>query len=55
MFRLLVTYLLGDIGNTISLDLLYRGLVILLGWLLSRLVPDRLITISTLSLLSSLL
>ena len=48
MFHLLVTYLSEDIGNTISLDLLYRGLVILLGWSLSRLVPDGLITVSTL-------
>jgi len=47
----------GNIGNTVSLDPLYRGLVILLGWLLPRLAPNRLITTSTLSwfLLSNLL
>ena len=44
-----VYYILEDISNTISLNLLYRGLVILLDWLLSRLAPDRLITASTLS------
>jgi len=38
-----------NIGNTVSLDLLYKGLVTLLGWLLSRLAPDRLITTSILS------
>jgi len=34
-----------DIGNIISLDPLYRGLVILLGWLLFRLAPNGLITL----------
>ena len=38
-----------NIGNTVSLDLLYKGLVTLLGWLLSRLAPDRLIKTSILS------
>ena len=37
--------MLEGIGNTVSLDPLYRGLVlvILLGWLLSRLASNRLI------------
>ena len=39
-----VSTILENISNTISLNLLYRGLVILLDWLLSRLAPDRLIT-----------
>ena len=38
-----------NISNTISPDLLYRGLVTLLGWLLSRLASDELITASILS------
>jgi len=38
----------GDIGNTISLDLLYRGLVTLLDWLLFKLAPNGLITTSIL-------
>ena len=29
-----------DIGNTISPDPLYRGLVTLLGWSLPRLAPN---------------
>jgi len=41
--------MLRNVSNTISLDLLYRGLVILLGWLLSRLASNGLITTSTLS------
>ena len=38
----------GDIGNTLSPDLLYRGLVTLLGWSLSRIALNKLITISIL-------
>ena len=45
----IMSTILEDISNTISLNLLYRGLVILLDWLLSRLTPNRLITTSTLS------
>jgi len=37
--------LLEDIGNTISPDSLYRDLVTLLGWSLSRLASDELITV----------
>ena len=41
------TYCLsGNIGNTISSDLLYKGLIILLDWSLSRLAPDGLIIVS---------
>ena len=36
---------LGDIGNTISPNPLYRDLFTLLGWLLFRLAPNGLITI----------
>ena len=39
-----VSTILENISNTVSLNLLYRGLVILLDWLLFRLAPDRLIT-----------
>ena len=41
--------MLGDIGNIVSPDPLYRGLVKLLGWLLPRLAPNKTITASTLS------
>ena len=44
----LIELVLGNIGNIVSLNLLYRSLVILLDWLLPRLAPDRLIDISTL-------
>jgi len=44
----LIELVLGNIGNIVSLDLLYRSLVILLDWLLPRLAPDGLIAISTL-------
>ena len=52
-----ISIVLGDISNIISLDSLYKDLFILLGWSLSILVPNRLITISILfwSLLFSLL
>ena len=33
----LIFTMLGDIGNTVSLDLFYRDLVTLLGWSLPRL------------------
>ena len=38
-----------NIGNTVSLDPLYKGLVTLLGWPLPGLAPDGLITALTLS------
>ena len=38
-----------NIGNTVSLDPLYKGLVILLSQLLSILAPDELITALILS------
>ena len=38
--------MLGDISNTISLDLLYRGLVMFLSWSLPGLASDELITTS---------
>ena len=41
-------FMSGDIGNIVSPDPLYRGLVILLGWSLSRLTPNGLITVFTL-------
>ena len=34
-----------DIGNTVSPDSLYRGLVILLGWLVPKLASNRLIVV----------
>ena len=40
--------LLKNIGNTVSLDLLYRDLVIFLGWLLPRLALNGPITTSIL-------
>jgi len=43
-----ISIVLGDISNIISLDSLYKDLFILLGWSLSILVPNRLITISIL-------
>jgi len=43
-----ISILSGNIGNTVSSDPLYRGLVTLLGWLLSRLSPNGLITTSIL-------
>jgi len=39
---------LDNIGNTVSPDPLYRDLVTLLDWSLSRLAPNRLITVSIL-------
>ena len=49
--------MLKDIDNIVSSDLLYRSLVILLGWLLSKLASNGLITTFILfySLLFSLL
>ena len=38
--------MLKNIGNTVSPDPLYRGLVTLLGWSLPKLAFDRLITVS---------
>jgi len=49
-FNLCVVFTISrDISNTVSLNILYRGLFILLDWSLSRLAPDGLITAFTLS------
>ena len=46
--KIMIKRLSENISNTISPNLLYKDLVILLGLLLPRLAPDGLVTVSTL-------